>query len=185
MIVYFNQFDNIPNNTYNFLYSLLPKSRKQRVDSLFFEKDKHIKIVEYFLVKKLLKLKGNPDFVYSKNNKPYIDGEKNFNISHSDNMLVVATSKNPVGVDVQKIVEYNPKLAAFVLSDGELKKVSTSSNPGLEFTKLWTKKESYIKCNGLTIFNDIKNVLSLATNYRFKYDYVDNFVICTCTKKNS
>ena len=183
MIIYFNEFDKIPNSTYSFLYSLLPTSRKQKVDSLFFEKDKHIKIVEYFLVKKLLKLKLNPDFLYTKGGKPYIDGEKNFNISHSGNMLVVATAKNEIGVDVQQIVDFNPKLARYVLNDGELDRVLKSKDKNLEFTRLWAKKESYIKCNGLTIFNDIKNVLTNLDGFKFKFDYVDNFVICVCTKK--
>ncbi|MBO5885028.1 MAG: 4'-phosphopantetheinyl transferase superfamily protein [Clostridia bacterium] len=183
MIVYFDEFEKVSDNTYTFLYNLLPDSRKQKIKQKSIKKDQKIAIIEYFLVKKLLKLKKCPDFEYTKFGKPYIKN-KHFSISHSDSFLVVATAKKELGVDVQKLIEYNDKLAKYVCNDKEYKKISTAKNKSLEFTKLWTKKESYIKLLGKTVFCDLKNLLN-NNNCKFKFDYVKNYVICVCKQKST
>ena len=183
MIVYFEDFNKISDGDYAFMYSLLPSSRKQKIDAKYIQKDKKIAIIEYFLVKKLLKLKKCPDFEYTKNGKPYIKN-KHFNISHSDNFLVVATAKKELGVDVQKLIEYKDHLARYVCNDAEYKKISRAKNKSLELTKLWTKKESYIKLQGKTIFCDLKNLLN-NHNCNFRYYYIKDYVICVCKQKST
>lgn len=183
MIVYFDEFEKVTDDKYTFLYSLLPKSRKEKINTKTIKKDQKIAIIEYFLVKKLLKLKKCPDFEYTEFGKPYIKN-KHFGISHSDNFLVVATAKKELGVDVQKIIEYNDKLAKYVCNEKEYKKITNSKNKSLEFTKLWTKKESYIKFLGKTVFCDLKNLLN-NHNCKFEYSYVKDFVICVCKQKST
>lgn len=183
MLVYFNEFEKIKDQDYAFMYSLLPASRKQKIQEKTIKNDKKIAIFEYFLVKKLLKLKKCPDFEYSQNGKPFIKN-KHFSISHSNNFLVVATAKNEIGVDVQKVVEYKENLAKHICNQKEYNKIKNSKNKSLEFTKLWTKKESYIKCKGQTIFCDLKNVLNFNKDCYFKFYYVKDYVICVCKQKN-
>lgn len=179
MIVYFNQFDKISEKSYAKMYDFLPNSRKQKVDANKIEINKKITIIEYFLIKKHLKLQKNTDFSYTAAGKPYIEGCLNFNISHSENMLVVAFNKAEVGVDVQKIVEYNAKLANKICNQKELAELNLAEDKNLKFTEIWTLKESYLKLKGQGIYTNLKDVLK-NKDFKFKYFYVEDYVICVC-----
>lgn len=179
MLVYFNKFDEVSEKTYKKMYDILPVSRKQKVDEIKIEKNKKIAIIEYFLVKKYLNMKKYCDFLYTKGGKPYIAGYSKFNISHSENMLVVAVRDNEVGVDVQKIVKYNEKLANKICNKEELKKLNNSTDKDLTFTEIWTLKESYLKLKDLGIYMDLKKIPQ-NNNFRYNYFYIDGYVVCEC-----
>ena len=51
----------------------------------------------------------------------------------------------------QEIIPYSEKLANYICNKKELKQIKTSKNKNNELTKLWVKKESYIKLKGKTI----------------------------------
>ena len=80
-----------------------------------------------------------------------------FNLSHSDKMIVVATSKTvKVGVDAEKIRELKSLSFKMVLSADELTEIQ--ERPGL-FFDLWSKKEAVVKAantTGLGRMRDVK-----------------------------
>ena len=110
-------------------YNALPSSRKVRVDSVANNAIyKEFLIVEYAMLKNILSLKLEQDFCYTPLGKPYIDGSKHFNISHCEDFLVIAVSNTEIGVDVEKVKEYNFKLANKVFNVSELAFVEKSKN---------------------------------------------------------
>ena len=165
---------------YKQLVEDLPKSRKEKLNKLKTEQDKLICVIEYYAVKKLLKLKTNQDFSYTSNGKPYIEGKKHFSISHSNNLLCIASSSQPISVDVQPI-EYNEEVANFICTPSELNNLKTAKNKAKELTKLFTKKESAIKCLDLNLTH-IKTVLE-NKNLRFKTKQKQNYLITICKQK--
>lgn len=88
--------------------------------------------------------------VYDPYGKPYLRDypDVHFNISHSGMYVACAVADRPVGIDVQMISEYKPNVADRVCSKAELAKIAASDNPAAEFTKLWTRKEAYVKWTG-------------------------------------
>ena len=183
MVIYFDKWDKIDDKKYTLLYSFLPPSRKQKVDKTKNEQSKKIQIVEYYLVKKYLGQKEQKDFLYNKYGKPYILGEKYFSISHTKTALVIAINDNEIGIDIQEISNVSEKIIQKVLNESEIQQVQNSTSPSEEFTKLWTKKESYVKYCGTSIFYKTRDILNFASDVTFHTIKKNNQIITTCTKK--
>lgn len=121
----------------------------------------------YGLDKMGIKPKG--EILLTPNGKPYFEGNPvYFNISHSNNKVVAAIFKEPIGIDIEIIRENKEKIAKRFFHEKEwsyLSLVSSENFPG-EFTGIWTKKESYIKMTGeglkrpLDSFNVLENLPS-------------------------
>ena len=73
-----------------------------------------------------------------------------FSISHADGAVVVALSDLAVGVDVEKVKNINPRLAAKVLTEREFERYIELSNEGKSafLLECWCKKEAIFKANG-------------------------------------
>ena len=100
-------------------------------------------------------------FELKKSGKPFCkNAETEFSISHSGEFAVCAVSEKPVGIDIQKITEYNEKTAERVCSEEELYAIRKSAQKSREFIKIWTKKEAVLKRDEKSIFSpDIKTCL--------------------------
>ncbi len=146
----------------NALFNELPTARKERVKNLTDNPIyREFLIVEYFIVIKKLKRKNTDDFSYNEMGKPFFENaEFYFSISHSNDILIVAFSKSNIGVDVQYLLPFQNEVSRLVCNDDEFNLIANSKNPDLEFTKLWTKKESIVKFYGGTLYQDTKNILT-------------------------
>lgn len=81
--------------------------------------------------------------------KPEVEGIF-FNLSHSDNIVICATSGKEVGCDVEKIVKAPEGVAErfFHPNEAEYVKTGTGEERDHRFFRIWTMKESYIKMTG-------------------------------------
>lgn len=89
----------------------------------------------------------------SAHGKPFCRGGPAFNISHSEDRLVIALStEGEVGVDIEMIrpLEDLDNLAALVFSPAEQRQLSTLHPAGrlAAFYRGWTRKEALIKAVG-------------------------------------
>ena len=115
------------------------------------------------------------EFSYNEHGKPYLLNypDVHFNISHSGEYVVCAVSGMPVGIDIQKISEYNPAVARRVCNEKELKQIEDSSDKASEFTKHWTQKEAVLKMHGTGITDgDIKDCLD---NHTVKSERIEDY----------
>lgn len=103
-----------------------------------------------------------PEFAFGTNGKPFLKDfpDVHFNISHCRNGIAVVVENHPTGVDIESFRPYKEALVRRTMNEDECKKISGSSNPDIEFTTLWTKKEAVVKLNGNAITDDVQNVLS-------------------------
>jgi phosphopantetheinyl transferase len=106
-----------------------------------------------------------------KNGKPYLLNNPNFfSISHCNNHTIVVVSDHEVGVDMELIRPYGIKLLKYL----NLPKLSDE-----DFFKEWTKRESFIKLNGLAL----KNINDLEIeNCKFTYLNLNNYAITICER---
>lgn len=101
----------------------------------------------------------HPITIYrGRHGKPYIREGGCYNISHSGNWILCAYDEQDVGVDIQPYIDCNADLAKHYFAEEESAYLAglTGKEQIIYFTDTWTFKESYIKTNGLSIF-DVKN----------------------------
>ena len=85
--------------------------------------------------------------------KPYLANIRKFkfNISHSGSYVVIATGKNPVGIDIEYVKQLDMSVAKRFYTDEEysfLQRIPEEETRVQAFYKLWTLKESYVKAIG-------------------------------------
>ncbi len=155
--VYFVELDEkIPFLTYEHLLQLLSTEKRERIWKYHFDLDKKLSVVSDLLVRYLAcnyldvhnsKLR----FEMNEYGKPFLAGIPDFhyNISHTRNAIAVAVSRNPVGVDVEKIREYEGGIVSrFFCQKEKIYIENDNENASRRFYEVWTKKEAYVKWAG-------------------------------------
>lgn len=134
------------------------------------------------LLKKALTEFGIEQYEIIKNEegKPYIKGNPiYFNISNKDNITVLLISDLECGVDIETIT-FNEKIMNKFYLKSEIDLINNSLNKEQEFTKIWVKKESYIKMIGKGLSFGIKNIDT--NNYKYEIKEYKNYYIASCFK---
>ena len=102
---------------------------------------------------------------YHFNKKPYLGSHPwlHFNVSHSEDLAVIAISRCKLGIDVEfvsKDFDYLPLLPE-VFTENEILFVQEAENKEYAFYCLWTRKEAFVKAIGKGINDDFKIVPAL------------------------
>ena len=141
------------------------------------------KLKEYFNISI-----SKDDIVYDKLGKPYIkDNQKKFSFSYSDEIAVIGISDYNLGIDVEKIKQYDEKIVNKIYSKEEFDFINNSKNKDYEYTKLWTYKEAYVKSKGTGIDKNF-NKLNFIGNHDYKDDNLfktinyTNYIITVCSE---
>jgi len=96
------------------------------------------------------------DYIQPHQGKPFLKEGPFFNISHSQNKIVLALSfHRPVGIDIEYIKprpHYHKIMKRFFAHE-EQNKVESSDHPLETFYDLWTQKEAFIKLMGGSILS--------------------------------
>ena len=107
-----------------------------------------------FLKEVLKKYNVKSKIITNEYGKPYLENnELYFNISHSGDYTVIAVGDSEIGVDIQKL-SYKPKVIKRFYNEKE-KELATNE---IEFTKIWTIKEAYVKKIGIGLGYGLENV---------------------------
>ncbi len=157
---------------YDMWYSRMPGTRQAKADRFRLDKDRKRCIASYALLAYAMSdLDGTswpylPDritdrkterkvpfaFTKKEGGKPYFtDIPLYFNISHSGDKVAVSISPDEVGCDVEYKSKNAVSVAEHFFSEYEvsfLKNINDEKRQGLEFKRLWTMKESVVKCSG-------------------------------------
>lgn len=97
---------------------------------------------------------------YTSNGKPFLKNVKNihFSISHCDDLLVIVIDNKNIGVDVERIRDYDLKINNII-------KYNAKSNE--DFFREWTKREAVIKLKGLAL-RDINSLNYTGINFKIR-----------------
>ena len=144
---------------------------------LYIEKN----ISSHDLLKKVLKKEYNIDsFTIIKNEfgKPYLkDNQLYFNISHDIDTCVIAISSREIGVDLEYL-NYNKSVINKYFYDAEKEIMAKSNNLKYDFTKIWVKKEAYLKMKGTGLNFGKENIDTTKIDAKI-IDYKD-YLIAVC-----
>ena len=96
-----------------------------------------------------------------KNGKPYfVNSNIMFNITHSDNFVLIAVSDEEVGIDIQKIERIDElkldKLSRRIYNDNDYNYFNVDEN--VTFIQIWTIKEAFLKCIGIGLINNFHDI---------------------------
>lgn len=95
----------------------------------------------------------------TKYNKPYIEKCFHFNISHSENSVIIATSDLlNVGIDIEELRDIDIDVFKDYLNPEEYSEILSSKSKVYAFFNLWTKKESILKASGEGLNIPLKDV---------------------------
>ena len=126
---------------------------------------------------------GAGEVLQNENGKPYIlNAPFEFNISHSKNVVVLATNDQPVGIDVQTLSSAKLDMAKTLLNQLELEQFNsllTDDAKAKHLIKCFTQKEAYVKMLGERLPYP-PSVIKSYPNAKFvtKYIFQDNEVYC-------
>ena len=127
------------------------------------------------------------EWKYNEYGKPYVEGGPEFSISHCKHGIAVAVDCRPIGIDIEHIRNVAPELVERTMNEKEQKLVESRKSKvesAVEFTKLWTQKEAYLKYVGTGIINDLKHVLDNTGKARFETTIKTNYIYTICHEKD-
>ena len=108
--------------------------------------------------------------------RPYINTEMDFNISHSGAYVICAIVQNArVGIDIEKHRTLKMNIAERYFDEHECREIDCSEQPEQAFFKFWSVKEAAIKCDGRGVEVLSKTHVLSAYNKDFANE---NKVIC-------
>lgn len=163
-------------------------------------------ITAHYYLRKVLSKKLNEDpreirFAAMESGKPYLINhpDLHFNISHTNNMVLIAISDSPVGVDVEQEERSSDMLQILKHFFSEKELESFLRQPATRRQKAfftgWTRKEAILKATGeglsalksneVSFEPDTKNpIISLNADYKIEIaDFIPATGYCGCIVK--
>lgn len=134
-----------------------------------------------YLIRSILPkyIKGLPplfELLFTEKNKPYLpNSEVHFNLAHSGEMVTLAVSDKPVGIDVEHIksVQDMESLMQVCFNRREINSIKSSPNPQFRFYEFWTRKEAILKATGEGIATNLLALTVLEGSQTFNIDLWD------------
>lgn len=169
----------------------LPRFRRDRMLLLKRFEDRVLGVEAFLLLMKALRedygILSCPDMVYGVHGKPSFarHPEIFFSLSHCRSGAMCVVSRGNVGCDIESA---NRKVSEAVMSRcfnrAEAEKVRSSSNPSLEFARIWTRKEAVGKFLGCGIDDAATGILEEAESAGLQIisgmNAVRNYVYSIC-----
>ncbi len=153
-----------------------------------------IKLLKYALQKEYSYNLSEENIQKKEHGKPYIENAPfRFNISHCDGLVVCAVSENEIGIDAEAIRTVADRVMKRCYSDSEVAYVNSFRDKDIEFTKLWTLKESYVKLTGTGIATDLKavsfdlkNATAFSDDVSFSQLVINNkYIVSLCKEEKA
>lgn len=137
-----------------FIDSLYPIERQLEVDKCKNESARREKYYVWKLLEKVVRMHLNCDFANLKftktDNGQWICPDFYFSLSHTNGLVCVAVSDEPIGVDAEFVRDINPDLKGKILTDRELLLIEKleGGDTSRYLLESWVKKESIFKKTG-------------------------------------
>ncbi len=147
---------------------------------LFKNKIDHYDFVKTIAARKYNISKKNLNILFSKHGKPYFENimDFHFNISHSKDLITVAISESPVGIDIEYI--RNPDLRIAKRFCDEEYNYITERDSTIRFFEIWTKKEAYLKYKGTGLSGGLKSINTLNCDTPIKSYKLGKYILSVC-----
>jgi 4'-phosphopantetheinyl transferase len=168
-----------PNSTIEAAASILSPEEMRRADRFRFPLHRNRFVLAHAALRHILGIHtgctgSSIDFTISPHGKPSLvnrnkggTGEIQFNLSHSEDLAVVAVSFGSIlGVDVEQVREMPdwPQMARQFFSDPEIAAIERvpSHEASTMFLRFWTRKEALLKAMGTGLQDDLSSFCTAA-----------------------
>ena len=169
--------------------------RKQKISAIKHDRTRRCSLCAELLLIKAVRAAA-PDFPLPLDldvdefGKPrLVGGEYEFSLSHSSHFAACALSDAAVGLDIQILTKCDERLVRRFLTKGEQDHVLASKDRDAAFTRLWCRKESFLKAIGIGLrlpldsfeASDANAALIYdGTAFSFKEYRSDDLFFCVC-----
>ncbi len=166
------------------MYSLLDCAIKAKIDSKKRECDKRHSLAGYILlyrgVYEIYK-KTEFDITFNKHGKPLCDFCF-FSISHSFGHIACAVSDEPIGVDIQKIIDIKPREKYKFFNKNENHYVNQDDDlVSRRYIEIFSKKEAAIKMLGSSL-SCAAEIDTFSDEFNFEVQESEKFMLTVCKK---
>lgn len=167
------------------------EERKGKVERLRFGKDRRLSLGAGLLCAWVLRRAGVTDLelALGPHGKPKLAHEANvhFNLSHSGTIALCAMANESVGADVQELHANDAGIARICYTAAEQRWIAAQDDADWAFTRLWARKESYLKLLGTGLSKDALSFEAMPgalpeRGVRFAEAERCGHAICVCTR---
>ena len=194
---YLFDVSSLNDDSFNKLLLSVKQYRRDKINKLALKESKYLSLGVELLIRKACEDFGidylKEEIVIGEYGKPsFKNSNLFFNTSHSGKYAFCVISDVEVGCDIEEVKEYKERVAKRFFTEKENNYLELSKDKDDLFYRLWTLKESYIKCIGkgfglsLNSFemdnngNDV--VIKGNNNYSFIEQKFDGYRISICLK---
>ncbi len=108
---------------------------------------------------------------WSDSGRPSLPIGGDFNLSHSDGVVVCALSPTArIGIDIELIDRFPVRDIDQVLNDGERAAIDRAADPAREWCRVWTFKEAVIKADGRGVAAGLERIDSHSSTVKLDED---------------
>ena len=196
---YLFDISQLDENSFNKLLNEVKQYRRDKISKLMLKESKYVSLGVELLIKKACVDFGidyeKEEIVFNENGKPsFKNSSIYFNTAHSGKYALCVVSNVMCGCDIEQKREYKEKVAERFFTAQEKKYLELSNEKVDLFYRLWTLKESYLKCIGKGLSVPINSVELIAKDnniiikdkldYQFYEFQHDNYRIAFCLNIN-
>jgi 4'-phosphopantetheinyl transferase len=144
-------------NVFRHFFSNMPQERQEKLGRIRHQAGKCQSLGAWALADRGFRMlcgKGlaETELVYGPQGKPMLkDGGLHFSLSHSGAYALAAFAPVAIGCDIQKREEKKSGVAKRFFAEQERQRL----RDGEDFTRIWTKKESFLKLSGKGMSMDL------------------------------
>lgn len=125
----------------------LPPARRAKTKGFHKEEDRLRSLYAGLLLQNILGIRDESRLAYNPWGKPFCAGGPEFSLAHGGDYVILGVEEQAVGVDVERIGEFDPAVAQETLRQEELTWVRDEEQ-ARRLYMLWTRKESIMKAAG-------------------------------------
>lgn len=146
------------------LLQKLPHALQQKAIGFMHWRNRQSYLIGKLLIKKGLREYGYAEdclqrLKYNDFQKPFVDSNIYFNLSHSGKYIVCAfCSSSKVGIDIERVRSLNISVFENVFTPYEWQTLNKSTAVQKDFFKIWTIKESITKAIGKGLFISLNQI---------------------------
>jgi 4'-phosphopantetheinyl transferase len=164
--------------------ALLPDERQEKIARYRFDSDRLLSLAAGLLIRSVI---GDSPIILNEHGKPYVEGfGRHFSVSHSGRCAAIAVDEDEIGLDVEQLAaEDRLKIAARFYHPEEQRFVEEAEDQPRAFTRVWTRKEAYLKQIGTGIATDLTafSTLSGELNSRIASFDLDEYTLSVCAER--
>ena len=165
--------------------ALLPRERREKISRFKHDSDKLRSLAAGLLIHHVT---GGAPIVISERGKPYIaDGSVHFSVSHSGSYAAIAVDISEVGLDIEKLPDRDHmRIAERHFHPEELEYLRGAEDSARAFTRVWTRKEAYLKQLGTGIADDLRafDTVSGELSQRIVSVDMEGYVLSVCADRS-